>query len=163
MASNIKYAVSATPIYTMSDAEAASDVDVIAADIAKTVGGSGSSLCGYGNITGFKNDATGSPVYAQSSASFAGTALTIGSFASTKFAFIKHSGFLWDDDSTLGLATTAKLKICTIATIAAATTIAVLNPGDAIVLPFNTADTPTFWAAGDGVAIAVEFFSVQAS
>ena len=160
MASNIKYAVSATPIYTMSDAEAGSDVDVIAADIAKTVGGSGSSTCGFTNTSGFT---AGVPEYAESGASFSGTALTIGTFTNTKFVYIKHTGYLWDDAATLGLAATAKLKICTLASIAAATTIAVLSPGDAIVLPFNTAGTPTFWSAGDGVSIAVEFFTVDAT
>ena len=160
MASNIKYAVSATPIYTMQDAEASSDVDVIAADIAKTVGGSGSSTCGFANTIGF---GSGAPAYAESGASFSGTALSIGTFTTTKFVYIKHTGYLWDDASTLGAATDQGLKICTVATIADATTIAVLNPGDAIVLPFNTAGTPTFWSAGDGVSIAVEFFSVRAA
>jgi hypothetical protein len=44
------------------------------------------------------------------------------------------------------------------ATIADATTVAVLSPGDAIILPFNTALTPTFWAASETAsnAIAVE-------
>lgn len=167
MASNIKYAVSATPIYTMSAAEAASDVDVIAADIAKTVGGSGSSTCGYGNIIGFANDATGTPSYPDISTAtnygVGSTAVSLGTFTASKFVYIKHSGFLFDTGSTLGLSTTAKLKICMAATIADATTIAVLNAGDAIVLPYNEAVTPSLFAAGDGVAIAVEFFSVRAS
>ena len=162
MASNIKYAVSATPIFTMSDAEAGSDVDVIAADIAKTVGGSGSSTCGFANTIGF---GSGAATYADSGTNYtAGQAAEpIDTFTTTKFVYIKHSGYLYDNASTLGVATTAKLKICTVATIADATTIAVLNAGDAIVLPFNTALTPTLFSAGDGVAIAVEYISVRAA
>jgi hypothetical protein len=43
-----------------------------------------------------------------------------------------------------------------IATIAAATTVAILNAGEAIILPYNVANTATLFVAGDGVAIATE-------
>ena len=160
MASNIKYSVSATPIYELEDSEASGTMRSIAADVGRTVGGSGSVSCGFGPaLNGY---AAAAPVYASSAdvITISGTALPIDTFDSVKFVFIKHSGYLWDDASTLGPATDKELYIYTEQTISADTTIAVLSPGDSIILPFNVATTPTFWSGADGVFVAVEYLSV---
>ena len=165
MASKIKYAVSATPIYELSDTEGG-PINVIAKDIGKTVCGGGESACGYASTEGF---AAGVPTYVKAGDDMAtsATALSLGTLSATKFIYIKHTGFEWDavtnDGSTLGDATDKQVKITTAATIANAGTIAVLNPGDSIILPFNTALTPTLFSAGDGVFVSMEVMSVQAT
>ena len=114
MASKIKYAVSATPIFTMEHADAASDVDVIAADVGKTLGGSGDSLCGYANIKGWNTNGTGTVAYNQTGTNMTAgqDAVEIPSLSATKFVFIKHTGYLYSDATTLGDATAVKVKIC---------------------------------------------------
>lgn len=86
------------------------------------------------------------------------TATALATVATPKFVYIRHTGCLFSTTAVLGIATTAKLKICLAATIAAATTVAVLNPGEAIVLPFNdTVTSPAFYVAPETApAIAVE-------
>ena len=86
------------------------------------------------------------------------TATVLGTVATPRFVYIRHTGCLFATTTALGAVTTAKLKICMAATIAAATTIAVLNPGEAIVLPFSdTVTSPTFYVAPETApAIAVE-------
>jgi len=154
MASRIDYAVSAIPIFSHAAGEGEA-TDALAADVGKSLGGSGSVGCTWGTTIGYSS---GSPVYVTTGTNYAvgQTALTLGTFTNVKFVIIKHTGYLYSSSSALGASTTAKLKITMAATIANATTVAVLNAGDAIVLPYNTALTPTLWAAGDGVAIAVE-------
>jgi hypothetical protein len=86
------------------------------------------------------------------------TATALATATTPRFVYIRHTGCLFATTAALGAVTTAKLKICMAATIAAATTIAVLNPGEAIVLPFNdTVTSPTFYVAPETApAIAVE-------
>ena len=154
MASRVQYAVSATPIVTVAAGENQA-VDTISADVGKTLGGSGSSTVTWGSTVGY---GSGSPVYVTTATNYAvgQTATSLGTFTSAKFIFVKHSGYLFSSSSALGAATTAKLKVCMVATIAAATTVAILNAGEAIILPYNEANTATLFVAGDGVAIATE-------
>ena len=154
MASRVEYAVSATPIVTVAPGEN-TEVDTIAVDVGKSIGGSGSSTVTWGTTVGY---GSGSPVYVTTATNYAvgQTATSLGTFTDAKFIFVKHSGYLFSSSSALGAATTAKLKVCMIATIAAATTVAILNAGEAIILPYNVANTTTLFVAGDGVAIATE-------
>jgi|TARA_R110002167_G_scaffold87677_2_gene236722 hypothetical protein len=154
MASRVEYAVSATPIVTVAPGEN-TEVDTIAVDVGKSIGGSGSSTVTWGTTVGY---GSGSPVYVTTATNYAvgQTATSLGTFTDAKFIFVKHSGYLFSSSSALGAATTAKLKVCMIATIAAATTVAILNAGEAIILPYNVANTATLFVAGDGVAIATE-------
>jgi hypothetical protein len=154
MASRVDYAVSATPVASVSAGENVA-VDTIAADVSKTLGGSGSSTVTWGSTVGY---ASGNAAYVTTATNYGvgQTATTLGTFTNAKFVFVKHSGYLYSSSSALGAATTAKLKVCMVATIAAATTVAILNAGEAIILPYNVANTPTLFVAGDGVAIAVE-------
>jgi hypothetical protein len=162
MASRIKYACSATPIYTLSNAEAASDVDVIAADVGKTLGGSGEISCGFGNTLGY---ASGAPAYTTTATNWAvgqsGTSL--GTMTDSRFIYIKHTGYLYSSSSALGNASALQVKIHMVQTIANATTLAILGPGDAIMLPFNINHTPTLFATGNGAAIAMEIMQVRDS
>jgi hypothetical protein len=155
MASRVEYAVSCTPIVTVAAATESPTYDALCVDVAKQLGSSGSVAVTWGTTVGY---AAGSPAYVTSgtAAYTAGqTAVSLGTFTSTKFVYIKHSGYLYSSSSVLGAATTLKLKICMAATIADATTIAVLNPGDSIILPFNTAVTPVFYAASETASNAI--------
>lgn len=158
MASRVQYAVSATPIVTVAAAAESPAVDALCADVAKSLGGSGSVTVTWGATVGYAAGAAAYVTSGTAAYTIGQTAVTLGTFTSTKFVHIKHTGYLFSSSSVLGAATTLKLKICMAATIADATTIAVLNPGDAIILPFNTALTPTFWAASETASnpIAVE-------
>ena len=154
MASRIEYAVSATPIVTVAAAENTA-VDTISADVGSSLGGSGSSTVTWGTTVGY---GSGAAAYVTTGTNYAvgQTATSLGTFTNAKFIFVKHSGYLFSSSSVLGAVTTAKLKVCMVATIAAATTIAILNSGEAIILPYSVANTATLFVAGDGVAIAVE-------
>tara|TARA_R110000744_G_C18955329_1_gene516193 strand:- start:43 stop:522 length:480 start_codon:yes stop_codon:yes gene_type:complete len=154
MASRIDFAVSATPVVSVAAGENVA-VDTISADVGKVLGGSGSSTVTWGTTIGY---GSGAPVYVTTATNYAvgQTATSLGTFTNAKFIFVKHTGYLYSSSSALGVATTAKLKICMIATIAAATTVAILNPGEAIILPYNVANTATLFVAGDGVAISTE-------
>ena len=157
MASRVEFAVSCTPVVTVAAATESPAYDALCVDVAKQLGSSGSVTVTWGTTVGY---AAGAPAYPNTSAAtnyaVGQTAASLGTFASVKFVFIKHTGYLYSSSSALGVATTAKLKICMVTTIAAATTLAILNAGESIVLPFNVANTCTLFAAGDGVAIAVE-------
>jgi hypothetical protein len=158
MASRVEYAVSATPVVTVAAATESPTYDALAVDVAKQLGSNGSVTVTWGTTVGY---AAGAAAYVTSgtAAYTAGqTASSLGTFTSTKFVYIKHTGYLYSSTSVLGATTTLKLKICSVATIADATTIAILNPGDSIILPFNTACTPTLYAASETAsnAIAVE-------
>ena len=66
---------------------------------------------------------------------------------------VKHSGFLSNGTNVSNV----DVKITMAATIADATTVAVLGPGEAIILPYGSDTvTPTLWAAGNGEAVGVE-------
>ena len=152
MASRVDFAVSATPVHTHTTGEGQANTDSIAADVGKSLGGSGSVAHTWGSTVGYSS---GSPTLVAAGTSYAvsATAVTLGVFTSAQLVFIKHSGFLADGTT----ASTVDVKITMAETIADATTVAVLGPGEAIVLPYASDDaTPTFWAAGNGEAVGVE-------
>jgi len=158
MASRVQYSVSCTPICTIAAGGEYPAVDTLAADVANSLGGSGSVTCTWGTTVGY---AAGSPAYVTSGSAaytIGQTAVAVATLTSAKFLIIKHTGYLFSSSSVLGAATTLKLKICMAATIAAATTISILNPGDAIILPMNEALTTIFYAASETASnpIAVE-------
>ena len=152
MASRIDFAVSATPVHTHTAGEGQASVDSIATDINKTLGGSGSVAHTWGSTVGY---AAGSAtlVAAHDSYAVGQTALTLGTFTDAQLVFIKHSGFLANGTTVSAV----DVKITMAETVADATTVAVLSPGEAIVLPYSSDDaTPTFWASGNGEAVGVE-------
>jgi len=161
MASRVSYAVSCTPIVTIDATTESPAVDALCVDVAKSLGSSGQVTCTWGLTAGY---IAGVAQYASSgtaSATYAAgqTATALTTVATPRFVYIRHTGYLYSSATVLGAATTLKLKVCLNATIAAATTIAVLNPGEAIVLPFNdTVTSPTFCVAPEtnANAIAIE-------
>lgn len=159
MASRIDFSVSANPVFTVAAAAENPTVDVLAADVAKGLGASGSVTVTWGSTVGY---AAGAPVYVASAtnAAIGQTAITIGTLTSIKGIWIRHTGFIFSSSSVLGAASVALLTLTNVAIIAAATTIAILNPGEAIFLPFNTATTATiFSAATQAGGVAVELMA----
>ena len=152
MASRVDYAVSCVPICAVAAGENLA-TETLCTDVAKGLGASGSATVTWGATIGY---AAGVPAYVTTGATI-GTGTTIGTLTSVKFVYIKHTGCLFSSSAVLGAATTYKVTVCMNATVAAATTIAVLNPGEAIVLPYNTATTPTIFVAPEAAfAVAVE-------
>jgi len=162
MASRVDFAVSCTPVCAVSAGENLA-TETIAADVAKNLGSAGSVTVTWGTTIGY---ASGAPVYPNTSSAnnyaVGQTAASLGTFTDVKFVYIKHTGYLYSSSSAVGAATTAKLKVTMAATIANATTLCILNPGESILLPFQAAVTPTLYAAGDGAAIAVEIMATAA-
>jgi hypothetical protein len=156
MAARVTYAVSCTPIFTVIAGDNNPEVDTIGADVGKSLGSSGVVTTPGLAAQGY---AAGVPAYKTTGIDPAvGTSL--GTLSSIKFAFIKNTGFVYSSTSVLGAATTHKVTVCMNTTVSAATTLAVLNPGDSIVLPFNTATTPTLCVAPESTtAIAVEWYT----
>lgn len=139
MASRVEFAVSATPVYSHAAGEG-SAVDAIAADVGKSLGGSGSVTCTWGSTIGYSS---GDPVHV-----IASTATSLGTFTSVKFVFIKHSGYTTD---ALTTSTTSTLSV-----MEGGNQFAVLGAGDAIILPYAVADTPVLTATSSSGNIAVE-------
>jgi hypothetical protein len=146
MASRVEFAVSATPIYTASNAEM-SDTDVVAKDVGRTVGGSGSVTVTWGSTTGYT---AGVPSYKEG---YLGT-LTC---TSAKFLYIKHTGYtlVGGDGGTLGVPTTETL----ILNDSNATPLAELGAGDAMIFPCKNAHNLAFtFLSHDNGSIAIEYF-----
>lgn len=141
MGSRVEFAVSATPIFSHSAGEGEA-VDVIAADVGKTVGGSGNVTVTWGSTGGY---ASGSPTYVSTGSNIVMT--------SGKFIWIKHTGYQYSDGSTLGAATTETLTIAV-----GAVTVAILGAGQAITLPYSSATSNTFVLTASSGTIAVEYF-----
>jgi|TARA_Y100000310_G_scaffold102652_1_gene100822 hypothetical protein len=139
MASRVDFAVSATPVVTVAAGENV-EVDTIAADVNRSLGGSGSVACTWGTTVGYT---AGDPAHA-----IVTSATSLGTFSSVKFVFIKHSGF---EEDALTTATTSTLSV-----MESGNQFAVLAAGDAIILPFAVADTPVLTGTSSSGAIAVE-------
>jgi len=152
MASRVDFAVSATPVHTHTTGEGQANTDSIAADVGKSLGGSGSIAHTWGSTVGY-GSGNATLVAAGTNYAVGQTAVTLGTFTSANFVFIKHSGFLSNGTTVSNV----DVKITMAATIADATTVAVLGPGEAIILPYGSDTvTPTLWAAGNGEAVGVE-------
>jgi hypothetical protein len=149
MASNVKYAVSATPIVEVTNSEASGTWSAIAKDVGKTLGGSGSVTCNWGTTIGYTD---GDPAHVVIGAAEATLHPTAGAWTGVKFVYIKHSGYEEDAKETV---TESTLNIYA-GDVAGGALFATLGPGDAVVLPFATAGTPVLSAESSSGNIAVE-------
>lgn len=134
MASRVKYAVSITPIVTMTSTDA-DNHDAIGSDIGKSLGGSDSVAVGQETHTtiGYSD---GTVAYGNAPAN-GGAKLQLGADATDyDMVFIKHTGYQYSSATALGSATTDNL-IVYIETSGAMATYAKLTvgPGGAIVIP----------------------------
>jgi len=139
MANRVEFAVSCTPVASVGAGENVA-VDTIAADINKSLGGSGSVTCTWGTTIGYS---AGDPTHVVAS-----SATSLGTFTDVKFVFIKHSGY---EEDALETTTDSTLSV-----MEGGNQFAVLAPGDAIVLPYAVADTPVLTATSSSGNIAVE-------
>lgn len=159
MADHIKYSVSMDVVdeYTTTNT-ASGDItgDVanstvsysrIHPSIKKTLGGSGKIDASIG--VGVGSWSAGDPTHV-----IASTDTSLGTFTSVKGVFIKHSGFT-DDAKTTETSSTLTIKTNS-SPNNEKVTIAVLNSGGAIVLPFETASTPVLEGTSSSGNIAVE-------
>jgi len=151
MASRVDFAVSATPVYSHAAGEGAA-VDVIARDVGKKLGGSGSLATSWGSTEGYGDSTAGVADYKSATTS----ASSLDTLTSIVFLFIKHSGYT---DSNLDTATTAKLTV----SLGASTVVAILNAGDAIILPYATATSPDIQVKSASSTIAVEYMATFSS
>ena len=147
MASRVDFAVSATPVYSHSAGEGAA-VDVIATDVGKSLGGSGSQATTWATTEGYGGSTAGTADYKSATT----TASSLDTLTSIVFLFIKHSGYT---DSDLDTETTAKLTV----SLGASTVVAILNAGDAIILPYATATSPDIRVKSASSTIAVEYMA----
>ena len=155
MASRIDFAVSCMPVCAVAAGENIA-TETIAADVLKSLGSAGSVTVTWGTTIGY---AAGAAAYVSTGATI-GTGTTVGTLTSIKFITIKNTGYLYSSSSVLGAATTYKVTVCMNATVAPGTTIAVLGPGESIVLPYQTATTPTIFVAPEAAfAVAVEIMA----
>jgi hypothetical protein len=145
MASRVEFAVSATPVYSHAAGEGTA-VDTIAADVGKSLGGSGSQATTWGATEGYT---AGDPVHKITTS----TAASLNTLSNIKFLFIKHSGF--EDDAKATANTTSKVSV----SLGATAVFAILASGDAIVLPFATATSPDVQVKTDSGTVAVEYMA----
>ena len=138
MASRVEYSVSMTPVRTVSGSGADyDDHDVIATDIGKSLGGSGSIAIGdYSDHTtvGYANKTV---AYANAPVS-GGTALQLGADAADyKMVFIKNTGKKYSTATALGAdtTTTTGLVVTIEAVAGGATTKFTIPNGGAVCLP----------------------------
>ena len=165
MADRIKFAVSVTPIETITDENSASH-DILASEVLHNLGGSGDSVTiadytGIANVQGYKDAAVN-----YRSAGFAGGGTALSAIDDPDFVFIKNTGFVYSSAVALGVATTdcvlVALQILGFDTgsaggwytaAGAAQTyyagIAFLKPGQGIVLPNTSTNITAFGIAGD--------------
>ena len=143
----VDFAVSCTPIFTHTNVEGP-DIDVIASDIGKSVGGSGSIDVTWGSADpeGYAN---GSPVY-----TIATTTLSTSSLLTTanEVLFIKHTGY---EDSNQSIATDEAVFI-----YADTIPFAKLSKGMALVLPLDSGATTDIKIKTDTGDVAVEYFAI---
>ena len=130
MSDKVRYAVSITPIEVLTD-DNSGEHDVIAAEVGKTLGGSGeATVAGYTATSAAQGYKEALPWY--KSAPDSGTGIAISTETTASLVFIKHSGYaIAADGATLGSAnTTRKVKV----TVTGDITIACLGAGECLVL-----------------------------
>jgi len=149
MASRVEFAISATPIYSHAAGEGLAS-DVMATDVGHTVGGNGSVTVTWGTTSGYS---AGSPVYESS-----GGYLTV---ASCKFIYVKHTGYAYSSSSALGAAVATTLTLTIGDSSLDESVLAVLNPGEAIILPFAVAKSFSIGTTASSGTIAVEWFATS--
>ncbi len=146
MASRVEFAVSAIPIYTATNAEM-NDTDVIAKDVGHTVGGSGSITVTWGSTDGYS---AGVPTYLEG-------AFGSKTFSSSKFIFLKHSGYQLDLSGNITTTPCTENWIIKVG----GNTMAELMPGQAIILPFGTSTifAMTFQTTSGTMSVGIEYFA----
>tara|TARA_Y100000310_G_scaffold73408_1_gene69545 strand:- start:1688 stop:2146 length:459 start_codon:yes stop_codon:yes gene_type:complete len=147
MADHIKYAVSCDIVdeYTTTNT-AAGDITGDIADVSPSYSRYHPSVGGPRGGNGEHDAALNLTVNADKI--IADTATSLGTMSSIKLAFIRHSGFT---SAARDVPTTATLSI-----IMGSVTIAVLEVGGALVLPFATATTAAITATASTGAICAE-------
>ncbi|MBC8554831.1 MAG: hypothetical protein H8D23_34905 [Candidatus Brocadiales bacterium] len=148
----IRWSVSATPIVEVDDVDDASLATVTLQEtIRKSIGGSGELTHG-GDVTHGEWDG-GENEYGEASTS----GVTIG-VSTTQFIWVKHTGYEYSDATTLGDATTTRIKIYIDAECFAS-----LGAGEAMVIPVGGVSTATSYKAktASGDAIAVEHLELD--
>jgi hypothetical protein len=125
-----------------------SDTDVVAKDVGRTVGGSGSVTVTWGSTIGYT---AGVPTYKEG-----GSVTAWSTSTPVKFAYFKHTGYtlVGGDGGTLGIPTIETWQI-TINSVV----VAELAPGQAIIFPVAVAAVLAFTtrSSSDG-SIAIEYF-----
>ena len=172
MANQIRYNISVTPIETVQSSDGATNHDIIAGEVAGTLGGSGTAVVTdyHSTLTNAKqgfggnNAASGVKYYMQ--AVHDDDAESTSGETAIKFLFIKNTGFTYSSSSALGAASTLSVRVK-----AGTTTIAVLDPGECIALKddnggINGTDIHCRTVNNDGStgtldAVAVEFLAVK--
>lgn len=158
MASRVQYAVSITPIVTMTSADAA-DHDSIGSDIGKSLGGSDSVATAAEAHTTVGYEA-GVVAYGNAPVN-GGAKLQLGEDAIDYImVFIKHTGHQYSAPTVLGAVTTNNLVVY-IETSGAMATFAkfTIEPGGAIVIPkIDLAALCGIWVESSSTeTIAVEY------
>ena len=166
MADRIRFAVSATPIETITDENNVSH-DILASEVRHILRGNGDSqsltnYSGVADVQGFKDAAVN---YRSAGCGDGGTALT--TLDDPDFIFIKNTGHIYSNATALGAVTTdcviVALQISGFDTGSAGgwytaagaaqtyfAAIAFLKPGQGIVLPYTATNITQFGAvAGD--------------
>ncbi len=138
MASRVEYSVSMTPIRTIAASGDYDAQDVIANDIGKSLGGSGSVNTGAADhvTVGYGSATKGAPVYKEA----VDDAYTVLGADNTAYnmVFIKNTGKLFSSTTELGADPTSAVDVNVWLKVAASPTykqIAALSAGEAIVLP----------------------------
>ena len=105
MADRIRFAVSATPIETITDENNASH-DILASEVKTKLGGGGDSfsLAAYNQTAAAQGYLNATVNYSTATYSAGGTQLT--ALATADFIFIKNTGFRFSNATTLGEAST---------------------------------------------------------
>lgn len=154
MADRITFAVSATPVETLTT-ENSTSVDVIASEVNAVLGGGGDSvdLDGFEDAAASQGYLNGSPYYVDAIHTAGGTALVSG--GAKDFVFIKNTGFFYSSSSALGSPSSHAVLVVIKAEAYADTAesgwvsdttdagevhffeVAYLKPGQAIVLPLG--------------------------
>ena len=148
MASRIEFAVSATPIFSHAAGEGVA-TDVVAADVGKTLGGSGSNAAAWAATEGYL---AGDPVHKICAS---GSWIPLDTLTDMSFIFIKHSGF--EDDARTIANTTSTIKLSM--TGITAGIFAILKAGQAVVLPFAAVTSPDIQIKVSAGTVAVEYMA----
>lgn len=110
MADRIRFAVSATPIETLTD-ENGGIRDILASEILHSLSGSGESisLTDYSGLVANQGYKDGAVEYKSASHLAGGTILTQTNLPD--FIFVKNTGFKYSDATTLGISTTDCISV----------------------------------------------------
>ena len=170
MANQIRYNVSVTPIETITSEDTTTTNDIIAGEVAGTLGSSGISVVtNYQNTNakqGFGGSDAAPGVRYYMDADDQNDTTSTSAETAIKFLYIKNTGYTFSSTSVLGAVSTLSVKV-----IAGSTTISILDPGESIVLKddnggINGTDihcrtVNTNGSTGTLASVAVEFLAVK--